>query len=140
MGTLVYGVQQTSMQVTESQIAALPRIPLDFLQLSSLTSATIETFLGTDVLLSIDPLAEPDVAVHPLVIAGHVGILINALALLPSRETSDGGRMVRGAFTRNSFAGNVIGFLSFLFLLAQAFRVWRVSGVLSLYLLIGGSF
>ena len=134
--TLVYGLRQTALPATVAQIAALPHVPLKFLQLSSLTSATIESFLGTDTLLSIDPLAEPSVAVHPLLVVGHLGILANGLALLPNRNTSDGGRMARGAFSRES--AQILPPLASLFLFVQAFRTWGVSSMLAVYILIGG--
>ena len=137
LGTLVYGLQQT-LQVRSNEIAALPHVPLDFLKLSSLTSATIESLMGTDVLLSIDPPSD-NVAVHPMVIAGHVGILVNALALLPTRYTSDGGRMLRGAFSRFSVAVRAAQPLFVLFLVVQAFRDWETSSMLALYLFIGGA-
>jgi len=93
---LVYGLQQTSLYTNNDAIAALPHVPLDFLQLSPLTSATAESVLGIDVLLSLDPTSSNGVAVHPWVIAGHIGILINALEMLPTGpRSSDGMRMLR---------------------------------------------
>ena len=64
--TLIYGLALTSEVVNSEVASALPHVALDFLRLSSLTSATVETFLGTDTLLSIDPVAGVGlVAVHP---------------------------------------------------------------------------
>ena len=128
--TLLYGLQLTA-SVKTNQVAFLPHMPLKFFQLSTLTSATIESFLGTDVLLSIDPISD-NVAVHPLVIAGHVGILINALNLLPTAGTTDGGRMLT-ATTKglNSFFLPSIFISPFIFI--QGFRAWGTSSYLLVY-------
>ena len=128
-GTLLLGLQMTA-GVKSSDVALLPHMPLDFFQLSTLTSATIETFLGTDVLLSLDPVSD-SVAVHPLVIAGHVGILINALNLLPMLPTSDGGRMIKSLVPKG--ADVVVFVFANIFLFVQGFRGWETSNALILY-------
>lgn len=141
-GMLAYGLVQTAI-AKQDEIVNFPHIPLDFLKLSCLTSATIESLVGTDVLLSIDPLLQNGVAVHPLVVAGHVGVLINALSLLPVSSTTDGGRMLRAAFPNPSSIGEglaptLLPSLSYIFLLVQGFRDWKVSGMLICYLFISG--
>lgn len=128
---LFVGLQLTS-GVKSSQIESLPHLPLEFFQLSTLTSATIETFLGTDVLLSLDSVSD-NVAVHPLVIAGHVGILLNALNLLPSLGTTDGGRMLTAVNGRTGFLTEFLPPLMGLFLLVQGFRGWDACNILLLY-------
>jgi len=138
--TLIYGLVLTSKVVNSEEASALPHVAFDFLRLSSLTSATVETFLGTDTLLSIDPVAEVGlVAVHPLVVAGHLGVMASALALLPADSTSDGSRMIRGAFSRSSVVEFVSPFLS-LFLIIQSIRDWGVSSMLVVYLFTRGWF
>lgn len=134
-GALAYGLLQTVLAKTD-QIAALPHIPLDFLKLSCLTSATIESLIGTDVLLSLDPVSENGVAVHPLVLVGHIGILMNALSLIPSTETSDGGRMLQAVFTKTGTLSTVLPNLFGFFLLVQGFRDWKISGMLILYVFV----
>ena len=138
--TLAVGLQQTVLVTKSSEIAQLPHLPLDFLKLSMLTSATIETFVGTDVLLSIDPLSNPNVAIHPLVVVGHIGLMVNALAMLPIHATSDGGRMLRSAFSRFSVAVNILSPLIGVFMFVQAFRDWNISGILAFYLIFCSSF
>ena len=130
--TTLVGLSLTA-RVPTSQVGLLPHVPLNFFQLSTLTSATIESFLGTDVLLSLDPISD-NVAVHPLVIAGHVCILINALNILPSMKTSDGGRMLAACFTRYNPLAQTIQFCCYLFLLVQGIRGWNSSNLLILYL------
>ena len=53
-----------------------------FSKLSLVTTATIQSCMGMDALLSIDPLSEPNVAIHPLAVVGHIGISINLMLLL----------------------------------------------------------
>ena len=67
-------------------------------------------------------------------IAGHVGILVNALNLLPFARTTDGGRILK-ACTRgqNFFLEPVVSFLVNSFVLVQGFRVWGTSSYLLLY-------
>lgn len=131
---LLIGLQQTAGIETE-QLSSLPHIPLQFLQLSSLTSATIETCLGTDVLMSLDPVSDA-VALHPLALAGHVGILVNALNLLPTTSTTDGGRMLHALVTRNSLIAKTLPVVMNLVLLLQGFRGYGTSDMIILYWLI----
>ena len=129
--TLLYGLQLTA-GVKSNQVASLPHMPLEFFQLSTLTSATIESFLGTDVLLSLDPVSD-NVAIHPLVIAGHVGILVNALNLLPASSGTTDGRRMLTACTDGLITGGVPAGLVQVFLLVQGFRAWGTSSYLLLY-------
>lgn len=131
---LLVGLQLTA-GVRSNEMASLPHLPLDFFQLSTLTSATIESFLGTDVLLSLDPVSD-NVAVHPLVIAGHIGILLNALNLLPSCRTTDGGRMLLAVNARTGIWAEFLPPLFQLFLLVQGFRGWEACNILLLYFFI----
>jgi len=137
---LIYGLLQTAQIVKPEEIAALPHVPLQFLKLSTLTSSTIQTFLGTDVLLSLDPTADSGtVAVHPLVLAAHLGLLVNGLSLFPVSTTSDGERMIQSAFSRTAFSGSLIGVFLFLFLIAQGVHEFGISTfILSYYFLFQG--
>jgi hypothetical protein len=66
------------------QLSLLPSIPIYILRSSTIGGAFIERFLGPGVLppglSSSSPSALP---LHPFAIAGIVGMLSNALALLP---------------------------------------------------------
>jgi len=139
IGALLVGLQLTAgVQTTSQAIASLPHLPLEFLQLSSLTSATIETLMGTDVLLSLDPVSDNGVAVHPLVVAGHVGILLNALNLLPTVTTTDGGRMLVAVNSRTALGAEIVPGLATFFLFVQGVRGFQTCNLLLLYLLITG--
>jgi len=134
---LVYGLLQTARVVKPEEIAALPHIPLQFLQLSLLTSSTIQTFVGTDVLLSLDPTtAVNTVPVNPLVLAAHIGLLTNGLALLPVGKDSDGRRMLMSAFSRTSVLTLAIVPIMVLGLIAQGVYNWETSSFIFAYLLL----
>lgn len=63
------------------QAAELPVLPTYLLRASALGGGLIEFFLGKGALLQ--DVTETVVQLHPFAITGYVGILINALALLP---------------------------------------------------------
>ena len=65
-------------QLSQSQ---LPSLPIELVRSSSLAGGMVEWLLGDGVLLSPDPTAL--IRLHPLAIAGFIGILSNALNLLP---------------------------------------------------------
>lgn len=131
---LVYGLEQTAMYTKTDVIAALPHVPLNFLQLSPLTSATTESVLGIDVLLSLDPTSDIGIAVHPLVIAGHIGILINALELLPAgASSSDGIRMMNAVLPVPSIQVIGIEVVLGLYLLYQSWATRDISLLLFAY-------
>lgn len=96
LGFLLTGLDITS-QLDMSQSAILPVFPSYLLRASELGGGLIEYFLGkgiitqspTDFLLPL----------HPFAIAGFVGIISNALALLPLGNT-DGGRVSIAMFGR----------------------------------------
>ena len=93
------------------------------------------------------------VAVHPLVIVGHVGILINALNLLPIQPTtSDGMRMLQATFENTvvttsteddgtntqptifpNIVPSILSSMISLFVTIQAFRVLDTSAYLVFY-------
>lgn len=71
--------QQVFMDAaTQSQ---LPSLPVELLKSSSLAGGMVEWLLGEGVLLSPDPTAV--IRLHPFAIAGFVGLVSNALNLLP---------------------------------------------------------
>lgn len=82
-------------QLSQSQ---LPSLPIELVRSSSLAGGMVEWLLGDGVLLSPDPTAL--IRLHPLAIAGFIGILSNALNLLPLGNT-DGGRVALSIFGRS---------------------------------------
>ena len=86
LASLVYGLQKTvetySAGTTNTALSTLPALPVDFLRSSSLAGGIVEMFLGSGALLSADP-ANTSIALHPFAIAGYIGIIVNALNLLP---------------------------------------------------------
>jgi hypothetical protein len=68
------------------QLSMLPSVPIAILQSTTLGSALVEWFLGPGILVS--GLAQPSVLpLHDFAIAGLVGLITNALALLPLGST-----------------------------------------------------
>eukprot|EP00980_Cylindrotheca_fusiformis_P001011 scaffold276_cov132-Cylindrotheca_fusiformis.AAC.6 len=129
-GMVVVGLENTVQLPTAAEIAQLPRIDLEFLQQSFLTSATIESVVGTDMLLSIGDGTSSIVPLSPLAIAGHIGMFIYALQMLPSNVANDGGRMANAVFGKFSLQDGLATSFASLFLLVQAFR----GGTNTLYL------
>ncbi len=80
LGLMYAGLEQQVFMDAAAQ-AQLPSLPVQALRSSSLAGGMIEWLLGDGLLISPDPSAL--VRLHPLAIAGFVGILSNALALLP---------------------------------------------------------
>merc|ERR1712165_641970 len=73
-------------------------LPVELVRSSSLAGGLVEWLLGGGVLLSPDPSAL--IRLHPLAIAGFVGLVGNALSLLPIGNT-DGGRVALSLFGRS---------------------------------------
>lgn len=82
-------------QLSQSQ---LPSLPIQLVRSSSLAGGMVEWLLGDGALLSPDPTAL--IRLHPLAIAGFIGIVSNALNLLPLGNT-DGGRVSLALFGRS---------------------------------------
>ena len=88
VASLIIGLQKTVEMYSYSSgsanidLSTLPALPIDFLKLSSLAGGIVEIVLGSGTLLSPDP-ANTVISLHPLAIAGYVGVLVNALNLLP---------------------------------------------------------
>jgi hypothetical protein len=77
---LAYGLQKTSM-LDLNHIASQPSLPTYLLRASTLGGAFIEQFLGSGSL--IPDVTSPSLPLHPFAIAGYIGMISNALALLP---------------------------------------------------------
>jgi hypothetical protein len=84
LATLAAGLTLSAAGPTPDEILSWPVIPVALLKSSSLVAA---------LAIGIDPDAAQGVTatVHPLVLAGYVGVVVNALNLLPLGRT-DGGR------------------------------------------------
>ena len=77
---LVVGLQSTS-SMDMIHLASQPTIPTYLLRSSTLGGALIEWFLGSGSL--IPDVSSPSLLLHPFAIAGYIGMISNALALLP---------------------------------------------------------
>jgi len=104
VSSLFIGLEETVRAYSYSNgnvntaLSSFPALPIDFLRLSSLGGGIVEFVLGDSVLISTDP-ANTSIALHPLAVAGYIGILVNALSLVPIGST-DGGRMSLALFGR----------------------------------------
>lgn len=85
IAALVVGSQLTLV----SDPAFLPALPLDILRQSTLGGGIVDAILGGGA-LNVPPGAEASqavagmtVALHPVAIAGYIGLILNGLALLP---------------------------------------------------------
>ena len=67
-----------SMTASANDVSAFPALPVYLLKASALCGGFIEFFLGNGVLE-----IGPALPLHPYAISGTVGLLVNALALLP---------------------------------------------------------
>lgn len=104
LALLINGLELTSTMALGSQ---LPVVPVDLLRSSSLGGGLVEYFLGNTAILP-DQGPAAVLPLHPYAIAGFIGLMTNALALLPLGHT-DGGRIAvtmfgrRGAFVVKLF-------------------------------------
>ncbi|MGD1903490.1 MAG: site-2 protease family protein [Geitlerinemataceae cyanobacterium] len=89
-----------------SNDASLFQIPTDFFRGSILVASLAKLAIG-------DKLASTLVSVHPLVLLGWLGLVINALNLLPAGQL-DGGRIMQAIYGRR--VAGVATILSLLFL------------------------
>lgn len=79
---------------------ALPVLPVQFLKQSALAGGMIEGILGQNTLTGIADPVTATMHVHPYVIAGICGLLVNAINLTPFGRT-DGGRVSLALFGRS---------------------------------------
>ena len=70
------------MTQTASLDSALPVLPVEFVRASSLGGGLVEFFLGKVALLP-DQGPNAVIQLHPYAVAGFIGCLVNALAMLP---------------------------------------------------------
>jgi hypothetical protein len=87
---LIIGLDITS-HMNLDQLSGLPVFPSDILRSSALGGSLIEFYLGKGTITQggIDTL----VPLHPYAIAGSLGIISNALALLPLGNTGNYDQM-----------------------------------------------
>jgi len=100
------GLEKQVFMDTATQ-ANLPSLPVDLIRSSSLAGGMIEWLLGDGTLVSADGEPSALIKLHPYAIAGFIGIVTNALNLLPVGNT-DGGRVAQAMFGR-SFAKFIRG-------------------------------
>ena len=85
LGALVIGSQLT----LASDPSLLPALPLDILRQSTLGGGIIDSILGGGALNvplgaeASQAVAGMTVSLHPVAIAGYIGLILNGLALLP---------------------------------------------------------
>lgn len=100
---IVWGSKLTGAMDSSS----FPALPLEILRQSTLGGGIINNIVGEGVLnvpvsaLGSPAIAEMSVALHPLAVAGYIGLVVNALSLLPI-GTTDGGRIALTVFGRQA--------------------------------------
>lgn len=117
LAALVVGSQLT----LTSDPSLLPALPLAILRQSTLGGGIIDAILGSGALSvpygaeASQAVAGMTVSLHPVAVAGYIGLILNGLALLPI-GTTDGGRIALAMFGRGGkgFIGNL--FISTVFL------------------------
>jgi hypothetical protein len=103
---LYFGCQFTAFTDPQSY-AMFPAMPLEILRQSTLGGGVIEYVLGSgslgvpDAALGSSAVASINIPLHPIAIAGYIGLIVNALALLPI-GTTDGGRIALTLFSRGA--------------------------------------
>eukprot|EP00558_Chaetoceros_sp_UNC1202_P010603 CAMPEP_0197234186 /NCGR_PEP_ID=MMETSP1429-20130617/1990_1 /TAXON_ID=49237 /ORGANISM="Chaetoceros sp., Strain UNC1202" /LENGTH=863 /DNA_ID=CAMNT_0042692531 /DNA_START=24 /DNA_END=2615 /DNA_ORIENTATION=- len=102
---LMYSGLEKQVFMDAAAQATLPSLPVDLVRSSGLAGGMVEWLLGDGTLVSTDPAAL--IKLHPYAIAGFIGIITNALNLLPLGNT-DGGRAATALFGR-SFAKFIRG-------------------------------
>ena len=95
---LLFGLQLTTT-VDPSTAQLLPSLPVGFLCQSSLGGTLVDLILGGGDGILINQEAATQIPLHPIAIAGFIGMLINSLDLLPI-GSSDGGRMSQALLGR----------------------------------------
>jgi membrane-associated protease RseP (regulator of RpoE activity) len=88
IATMYFGLQFTVFSTAEAY-AQFPALPLEILRQSTLGGGLIEFILGTGALSvpagseGTSAIASINIPLHPVAIAGYIGLIVNALALLP---------------------------------------------------------
>lgn len=96
---LMYSGLEKQVFMDVAAQANLPSLPVDLVRSSSLAGGMVEWLLGDGTLISADGDPSALIRLHPLAIAGFIGIVSNALNLLPVGNT-DGGRVAQALFGR----------------------------------------
>jgi len=125
------GLELTAFMSPEAQ-SQLPSLPLQLLRSSALAGGMVEWLLGEGILAQT-PTADGTALLHPFAIAGFVGLISNALALLPIGNT-DGGRISQSLFGRKW--ARVVSGLSLLILVLSGVFGLDESNILLSYVLI----
>ena len=94
---LYVGLEMTAFMDVAGQ-EQLPSVPTMVLKTSSLGGGIIDYLLGDGALSSPDNAV---IKLHPFAIAGFVGLVSNALSLLPIGNTDSGGRICLSFFGRS---------------------------------------
>jgi len=103
-GVLSFGMLIIGLVLSHK--GSLFQVPTEFFQGSILVGTLARVVLR-------ESLQEPLVDVNPLVILGWLGLVINALNLIPAGQL-DGGRMVQAVYGRKTASRTTIGTLIFL--------------------------
>lgn len=81
LGLLLGGLQLTQ-SLDSTSLTYFPNLKVDFLRASSLGGGIVDGVLGGDIFALGDE-STTALSLHPFTIAGFVGLMVNALALLP---------------------------------------------------------
>jgi membrane-associated protease RseP (regulator of RpoE activity) len=96
---LLYSGLEKQVFMDAAAQANLPSLPVNLVRSSSLAGGMVEWLLGDGTLVSGDADPSALIRLHPFAIAGFVGIVSNALNLLPVGNT-DGGRVAQALYGR----------------------------------------
>lgn len=88
LSALYFGLEMTVFTDAQSY-AKFPALPLEILRQSSLGGGIVEAVLGQgalsvpDAAMGSQMVSNINIPLHPLAVAGYIGLIINALSLLP---------------------------------------------------------
>jgi membrane-associated protease RseP (regulator of RpoE activity) len=105
---------------------SLFQLPNQFFQSSILVGSLARVVLGS-------ALQSPTVSIHPLVVIGWLGLVINALNLMPAGQL-DGGRIVQAIYGRKTAARATTATLIFLLLISLTSPIGIYWAVVILFL------
>jgi len=83
---------ELTVSSTAEAYAQFPELPIEILRQRTLGGGLIEFSLGTGALgvpggsEGTSAIASINIPLHPVAIAGYIGLVVNALALLPTRS------------------------------------------------------
>eukprot|EP00558_Chaetoceros_sp_UNC1202_P010192 CAMPEP_0197245732 /NCGR_PEP_ID=MMETSP1429-20130617/10430_1 /TAXON_ID=49237 /ORGANISM="Chaetoceros sp., Strain UNC1202" /LENGTH=273 /DNA_ID=CAMNT_0042706281 /DNA_START=105 /DNA_END=926 /DNA_ORIENTATION=+ len=102
--SLLFAGMVATISLDAASYSDLPALPLALLRQSSLAGGIIDSISPgllsvPDAALGSQALTDINIPLHPLAIAGYVGMMINAANLLPVGRT-DGGRIALTLFGR----------------------------------------